>query len=298
LSRARRSTAENFSPARDGIAVDERQRDETGRTGAMLFAAAPCGEASHRSTIEAARRPRREVSLPRVRWRIVAGLRELFCGRGRAVVWIVAGALSAFASACATGGADDSTGDAQVKSDGTAPSDGGSCPTGYTGPTCSSCAGGFHACGTSCEQDHPNSPDAGCTQGCNSAPCPVPQNATAKCTSDGKCDYACQTSFDKTDGGCACPSGDVVCSGVCQQCCNDSDCPGHQLCNGGVCGGCQAGWGDCNGSPSDGCETHLNSSGNCGSCGHSCCGSFCGCGFLGVGGESCNVSGNSFACGC
>jgi hypothetical protein len=56
------------------LAVDKRQRDETGRTGAMLFAAAPCGEASRRSTIEAARRrPRREVSLPRVGWRIVAG---------------------------------------------------------------------------------------------------------------------------------------------------------------------------------------------------------------------------------
>jgi bacterioferritin len=61
-----------------------RQRDETGRTGATRFAAAPCSEAWRRSTIEAAgRRPRGEVSLPRVGWRIVAGLRELFGSRVR-----------------------------------------------------------------------------------------------------------------------------------------------------------------------------------------------------------------------
>jgi stage V sporulation protein R len=68
------------------LAVDKRQRDETGRTGAMPFAAAACGEASRRSTVEAAgRRPRREVSLPRVGLATVAGLRERFGKRvGRA----------------------------------------------------------------------------------------------------------------------------------------------------------------------------------------------------------------------
>lgn len=33
---------------------------------------------------------------------------------------------------------------------------------------------------------------------------------------------------------------------------------------------CEAGWGDCNGSPMDGCETPLSSPGNCGSCGADC----------------------------
>jgi hypothetical protein len=219
-----------------------------------------------------------------------------------AVFATLAFGLGAFTSACATGGGagDDSTGlDAQT-GDGTAPkTDGGAgCPTGYTGTGCSSCAGGFHACGTACEQDHPNSPDAGCSQGCNGTACPAPTNAAAKCTSGGQCDFACNTSFDKVDGGCACPSGEVVCTGVCKQCCSDSDCVGHQLCNGGVCAGCQAGWGDCNNNTSDGCETHLDSTSNCGSCGHSCCSGLC-CGFLGLSGsESCNASGSSFSCGC
>jgi mono/diheme cytochrome c family protein len=97
----RSSTAENFSPARDGFAVDERQRDETGRTGAMPFAAGPRGEASRRSTVEAARRrPRREVSLPRVGWRIVAGLRERFGSKTGLLT--IALATAALIGACKT----------------------------------------------------------------------------------------------------------------------------------------------------------------------------------------------------
>jgi hypothetical protein len=209
-------------------------------------------------------------------------------------------ALSPMTLACATGTASDDTSTDSGPRDGTvdAPkSDGGSCPTGYTGAGCSSCVGGFHKCGTECHQDNANTPDAGCTTGCGT-PCTTPPNATATCTTDGHCDFACQTSFDKTDGGCDCPSGTMLCGSTCQQCCTDTDCVGHQMCNGGTCQGCQAGWGDCNNQTSDGCETHLSSTSNCGSCGHSCCGSFCGCGFLGVGGEKCNASGNSFSCGC
>ena len=219
----------------------------------------------------------------------------------RAVVFVLTLACSAGGYACATGGAgDDTQSDASTKSDATAPdakSDGGACPTGYTGAGCASCAGGFHACGSTCQQDQPNTPDAGCTQGCG-GPCKPPSNATAKCTSDGQCDFACDTSFDKTDAGCACPAGEKICGTTCQQCCTDTDCVGHQTCTGGVCAGCQGGWGDCNNNASDGCETHLNTTSNCGSCGHSCCSSVCGCGFLGLGGESCNASGSSFSCGC
>jgi hypothetical protein len=223
--------------------------------------------------------------------------------------WLaVAGSVLALcagaAVGCATGGAaDDNTtgGDAgkdATSKDGGTTGDSGNCPTGRTGPSCQDCAGGFHICGTNCEQDHSNVPDAGCSQGCNNTPCSSPQNATAKCTSDGQCDFACNTSYQKSDAGCACSAGTIDCNGTCQQCCTDTDCPGHQTCSGGTCAGCQAGWGDCNGNSGDGCETHLNSTSNCGSCGHSCCGSFCGCGFLGVGGESCNASGSSFSCGC
>jgi hypothetical protein len=207
-------------------------------------------------------------------------------------------------SACATAGSGDSSPTDGGAKDGTtadAKADGPvGCPTGYTGAGCKDCAGGFHMCSSSCEQDHANSPDAGCSLGCGATTCDAPQYASAKCTSDGHCDFACDTSFDKVgDAGCECPSGQMVCNGnVCQQCCVDTDCVGNQVCNGGVCAGCQPGYGDCNNNLGDGCETHLNTTSNCGSCGHGCCGSFCGCGFLGFGGENCNANGNSFSCGC
>jgi len=213
----------------------------------------------------------------------------------------IIGGVVALALGCATGGGtDDSSGDSSVTDATTDVGSGGDagCPTGRAGANCQSCAGGFHMCSSSCVQDHPNSPDAGCTQGCSGA-CPTPQNGTATCTSNGACDFACQTSFNKTDAGCECPSGEIVCTNVCQQCCSDSDCPNHVTCtSNGTCSGCQANWGDCNNNPTDGCETELNSTSNCGSCGHSCCSGLC-CGFLGLGGsESCNVSGNTYACGC
>ena len=205
------------------------------------------------------------------------------------------------ASGCATGGAGDNSSGDGGGGDGTAPgdakSDGQLCPTGRTGPGCANCAGGFHMCGTSCLQNHPNDPDAGCSNGCNGA-CPVPTAGTAICTSDGNCDFACGTSFDKTDAGCECPSGQIDCSGTCQQCCSDTDCPNHLACtSSGTCSGCQAGWGACGGDPNN-CGTQLNSSSNCGSCGNSCCSSFCGCGFLGVGGKSCKASGMTYSCQC
>jgi hypothetical protein len=82
-----------------------RSSDETGRTGAMLSAAAPRREASRRSTVWAAgRRPRREVSLPRVGWRIVAGLRELFGSRAGVA------AIALLVAACSSAPAADSAG--------------------------------------------------------------------------------------------------------------------------------------------------------------------------------------------
>jgi hypothetical protein len=208
--------------------------------------------------------------------------------------------LATLPTACATGGtAGDSTA-TDGSTDGTTQDvrPDVPCPTGHTGPNCQSCAGGFHTCGTSCEPDHANMPDAGCTHGCNNTACGSPTNGNATCTGDGKCDFACNTSFDKSDGGtCDCPTGQIVCTGVCQQCCTDTDCPNHLACVSGTCSGCQAGWGACGGDPLN-CNTQLNSSSHCGSCGNSCCSSFCGCGFLGTGGKSCKPSGTSYSCQC
>lgn len=225
-------------------------------------------------------------------------------GRNALFLGVLAlGAAGAGAAGCATGGETppDGTDDGGGTTSEGGPSDGGrdaACPTGKTGPGCSQCAKGYHMCGASnCLPDQANTPDAGCTQGCGMA-CATPMNASAKCTSQGGCDFDCNATYIKSDAGCACDVGMNDCGGTCAQCCSPSDCPTHTQCNSGTCGGCDPGWGDCNGNPADGCETHLNSTSNCGACGHSCCGSFCGCGFLGVGGENCNASGASFSCGC
>jgi hypothetical protein len=202
-------------------------------------------------------------------------------------------------SGCATaGGGDDSTSDGGTMNptDG-APKADANCPTGKTGAGCSMCSGGFHKCGNDCVQDLPNNPDAGCSKSCGGG-CMPPANSTGQCTSDGVCDFVCNASYDKSDAGCECPMGQLDCMGTCQQCCQNSDCGNHVVCNGGTCGGCEQGWGDCNNNMSDGCETQLNSNSNCGACGNGCCSSFCGCGFLGIGGKSCKPSGQSYSCQC
>lgn len=73
-----------------------------------------------------------------------------------------------------------------------------------------------------------------------------------------------------------CPPTDVcdkqafVCRRVCQ---DDKGCPPHVACQPlkttglWVCLGCAAEFGDCNGDPSDGCETDLTTDDNCGGCG-------------------------------
>lgn len=213
--------------------------------------------------------------------------------------FFVAGACLAL-GACAKGsGDDDGAGTDGGASDG-ARSDakeGGGCPTGRTGPSCSGCSPGFHMCAGNCAQDLANDPDAGCSKGCGGA-CAPPVHSSSQCTADGVCDFVCDSSYDRTDAGCECPMGQIACMTGCAQCCQDSDCGNHMLCSGGTCAGCQPGWGDCNSNTTDGCETQLNVSGNCGQCGKSCCSSFCGCGFLGVGGESCKPSGQTYSCQC
>ena len=226
----------------------------------------------------------------------------------RNVAWalVAVASLAAGLMACATGAPDDvaDAGDGGGGGgDGSPGSDAnGSCPTGRAGPKCDQCAGGFHKCGTSdCRPDQPNSPDAGCTQSCGAA-CSPPAHASGKCTSNGSCDFTCDTTFVPSGGGdggagCECPAGQIICGNVCAQCCSAADCPSHQLCNSGVCGGCEANWGDCNNNPGDGCEANLSAEPNCGSCGTSCCSYPC-CGAFTFHGKSCKSSGNSFACGC
>src|SRR6185436_2582547 len=58
--------------------------------------------------------------------------------------------------------------------------------------------------------------------------------------------------------------------GICNHVCSAAS--GTPNCVAGVCGvaACSAGFGDCNGSSSDGCETSFTTLTNCGACGVSC----------------------------
>ena len=81
-----------------------------------------------------------------------------------------------------------------------------------------------------------------------------------------------------------CPPGSKSCGGICvgldlpQHGCASAGCSpcavqhGTATCSGGVCaiGACSAGWGNCNGSANDGCETSLATLSNCGACGTVC----------------------------
>lgn len=239
----------------------------------------------------------------------LGGLAWLTAPARAIVVSFGAGALSLGLSACATGDAPvdandagDPTaqsGDASVGDAPSSPGDGGStaCPTGRAGPGCTACADGFHSCATDCVQAMANVPEAGCAAGCGAA-CSDPANGAAVCSEAGACDFACSPTYERSDAGCACPAGLRACSTGCAQCCGDSDCPNHTTCSAGTCRGCTANWGDCDSNPGNGCETDLSQGGNCGSCGNSCCGSFCGCGFLGTGGKSCKPSGTAYSCQC
>lgn len=94
------------------------------------------------------------------------------------------------------------------------------------------------------------------------------------------------------------PASDGGCEAQANVCCTAADCAAHVLCAGSACVGCEAGWADCNHDLTDGCEADLSKDGNCGTCGASCCHAFCGCGFLGFGGQSCKPEAATFACHC
>ncbi len=147
------------------------------------------------------------------------------------------------------------------------------------------------SCGTACPSGAP------CTNGaCGTAACQTGQVMCAGvCTNTatdpnncGTCGNACASGQACVSGACTttCPTGQVMCAGVCtststdpNNCgacgtvCNSTN--GTATCSSGVCGiSCSAGFGNCDGKASNGCETNLNTSNsNCGACGNACSGS-------------------------
>jgi hypothetical protein len=106
--------------------------------------------------------------------------------------------------------------------------------------------------------------------------CPTPANATPRCAL-GTCDYAtCLAGYADCDGdrrtGCELNvRDDPQNCGACGRACSTANVP-TPVCSSGACtGACRSGWGDCNRDlQSDGCETPLDTSDNCGACGHAC----------------------------
>ncbi len=105
---------------------------------------------------------------------------------------------------------------------------------------------------------------------------PLAQNVTGWGCTTGFCQVtSCSPGFSDCNGapgdGCEINrnSNSAHCGG-CGNVCNSTN--GTPICAGGVCGiACNAGFGDCDGNPDNGCETNTNSStSNCGTCGTTC----------------------------
>jgi hypothetical protein len=121
--------------------------------------------------------------------------------------------------------------------------------------------------------------DGSATNGCEA-------HVTADPFNCGSCGVACPAAQACVNGQCACPvSGQTLCGGACVDLQSDpANCGGCTItcpsgantsaaCIGGVCGQatCTAGFGNCDGNPSNGCETSTTSDlNNCGACGNVC----------------------------
>jgi len=113
-------------------------------------------------------------------------------------------------------------------------------------------------CGRACE-----APYLYCARGVCQRDPPRPADAGPACLPT---EQAC--------GGTCVPLDDVTHCGDCTTVCYGAI-PAlrqHNTCTAGRCGiACDPGFGDCDGDPSNGCETNLQrSSANCGACGHAC----------------------------
>jgi len=105
-------------------------------------------------------------------------------------------------------------------------------------------------------------------------PCPTVTNGVSRC-GDGVCATACNPGFADCDGNAAngCETDTRTSASSCGRCGNV--CPsagGSAACVAGSCTlTCSAGRGDCDGTPTNGCETNFSSSNtHCGRCGNTC----------------------------
>jgi hypothetical protein len=141
------------------------------------------------------------------------------------------------------------------------------------GSTTAACTAGQALCGATCTNLLSDITNCG-TCGLVCAPGP---NAAGTTCSNGLCQVAiCAAGWadcdsNSTDGCEINVASSISNCGACGNVCNTGN--GAPACTNGVCriAVCPAGFSDCDGIASNGCETNTNSSAtNCGTCGHAC----------------------------
>ncbi len=147
------------------------------------------------------------------------------------------------------------------------------CALGHCGLTCET---GYGNCDddltNGCEADLRSTVGAcgSCGHGCSPA-----MNATGTCTT-GACGIACATGYGDCDGDVTngCEADLRVTVTACGACGHACPTPAHAVatCAASACGfTCAAGYADCDGDPTNGCEAALGTDpGNCGRCGMAC----------------------------
>ena len=107
----------------------------------------------------------------------------------------------------------------------------------------------------------------GCGVACTNA------NGSTTCAG-GACVPSCSAGFGDCDGdpnnGCETSFTTLADCGACGSICDVPN--ATESCSGGACtvSACSAGWGNCDGAASNGCETALTTASNCGACGSTC----------------------------
>ncbi len=133
------------------------------------------------------------------------------------------------------------------------------------------CAGGLMECGASCVDV--TSDPAHC--GACTVTCPTPAHTVPTCAG-GSCGFSCDPGWADCDAsgadGCEASLTSTIDCGACGAACMLAN--ALASCSTGTCllGSCSPGFGDCNGSPTDGCEADLSADATCGDCATACTG--------------------------